>query len=251
MKVSKEQIVGALIALEEWLKRDVEVEGKCWLTRLEHVAALVRNVQGTSTEMFVGPGPVPKLRVTWNTNIRAIDSETLCNDLLAGTPRILIDDIGATANSVLIDPFNLADAEAPIVGKALANVLERTSPMSMQSIEPPVYIGGLWRVNIEFANGPRHHHLQISQNGEGISGIHQLNYTTAKLEGLAEATRATFQSTHELEGNLVRFSFRTVQLEDDAMEGIVTMGSSARQAQGPLAFGQFGQAKWHATRVES
>jgi seryl-tRNA(Sec) selenium transferase len=251
MKVSKEQIVGALIALEEWLKRDIEVEGECWLTRLEHVAALVHNVPGALTEMVVRPGPVPKLRVTWNTNIHAIDSETLCSELLAGTPRILVDDIGATGNSVLIDPFNLADDEAPIVGKALANVLERASPMAMQSIEPPAYIGGHWRVSIEFANGPRHHHLQISQNGEAISGTHQLNYTTAKLEGLAEATRAIFQSTHELEGNLVRFSFRAVQLEDNAMEGIVTMGSSAPQAQGPLAFGQFGQAKWHATRLES
>jgi hypothetical protein len=121
----------------------------------------------------------------------------------------------------------------------------------MRLIEPPAHIGGHWRVSIEFANGPRHHHLQISQNDAAISGTHQLNYTTATLEGLAEATRATFQSTHELEGNLVRFCFRTVQLEDNAMEGIVTMGSSAPQAQGPLAFGQFGQAKWHATRLES
>jgi hypothetical protein len=192
------------------------------------------------------------LRLTWDPDLHAIDSETLRGQLLAATPRILIDDIGATNNSVLIDPFNLSDEEATTVGATLAVALERatsTLARSARSTEPPADFAGNWTATIEFGNGRREHRFQVLQDGAAISGSHQLSYATAKLQGQAESTRASFESTHTLEGNLVRFAFRSTWLDANTMEGVVIMGSSTPHTQGPVAFGQFGQAKWRASRT--
>ncbi len=41
MKVGREEIVGMLVAVESWVKRDHEAEWKQWIARCEHIAARV------------------------------------------------------------------------------------------------------------------------------------------------------------------------------------------------------------------
>jgi hypothetical protein len=45
----------------------------------------------------------------------------------------------------------------------------------------------------------------------------------------------------------VRYRF-TGQIAADRMEGVVTMGSAGDHTQGPVAFSQFGAARWSASR---
>jgi hypothetical protein len=189
------------------------------------------------------------LRLSWDSTPNAVTSEALRRELLAGQPRILIDDIGATQHSILINPFSLADDEAALVGAALIQALGRTRAESPPLLAPQLSVAGDWNVTIDFANGQRHHHFCIHQAETRIFGDHVLNFTTAQIEGTAGGKHATMKSTHIVECNLVRFAFRADHVSSDYMEGVVTMGASAPHTQGPVAFAQFGEAGWHATRA--
>jgi len=104
LKVSKEQMVGALAALEDWLNRTPQADEECWLALIEQTAGRLRSLPGADLETIRQPGRVPKLRLSWDPMRHPITSEELRAMLLKGSPRILIDDIGATGHSVLIDP---------------------------------------------------------------------------------------------------------------------------------------------------
>jgi seryl-tRNA(Sec) selenium transferase len=249
LKTSKEQMVGALVAVEEWLDRDARADERDWSTRIDQIVDGIRHLPGASLELVRHTGRVPKLRITWNSTIHPITSEDLRANLLSGSPRILIDDIGATSNSVLIDPFNIRDEEAAIVGQALERALASFAGRPMQAIEPEIDLAGHWAIRIDFANGARRHEFHIVQKRCQLSGEHRRSWGNGALRGTIEGAQASLESTYAHEGNLVRFSFRTERAERNIMEGVVVMGVSAPHTLGPVALGQFGEAKWHGERI--
>jgi seryl-tRNA(Sec) selenium transferase len=249
LKISKEQMVGALIALEEWLYRDPQVDEERCSARIEQIAGRIRPVPGISVETIRQVGRVAKLRVTWDATRHPMTSEELRAALLDGSPRILLDDIGATENSVLICPFNIADREAPIVGEAMGRALLHPAQPRRAPAAPAVDLTGRWIIRIDFANGTRDHEFRIVQDGPRLSGGHLLALATAELCGTIDGTRAIIWSTHSWEGNAVRFTFCTERAERNALEGLVVMGASAPHTVGPVAFGQFGEATWRGERL--
>src|SRR6185436_2813429 len=48
MKVGREEIVGMLVAVESWVKRDHAAEWKRWIARAEHIAGELGKVGGVS-----------------------------------------------------------------------------------------------------------------------------------------------------------------------------------------------------------
>jgi D-glucosaminate-6-phosphate ammonia-lyase len=249
MKVGKEQMVGALVALETWLERDAAAERQAWLARLSVIAGSVGHLSGVACETLTGPGRVPTLRVSWASEGAPLSTDVLRADLLAGQPRVLIDDIGATANSVMIDPFGLSDREAVIVGDALANQLGAQRVASPPNADPTA-IGGEWTVSIEFSNAARAHCFRLEQDGRKLRGTHVLSFATTTIEGEVDGPDVLLQSFHRLEGSIVRFRFSGKVGADGTMNGLVTMGHAAEHTQGPVAFGQFGAARWSATKAE-
>jgi seryl-tRNA(Sec) selenium transferase len=250
LKISKEQMVGALVALEAWLDRDPQADDERWSARIEQITGRIRSLADVFVETVRQAGRVPKLRVSWNRVSHPITSEGLRRALLDGTPRILIDDIGATEHSVLIDPFNIADHEASHVGDAVRHALQRPVQPRAQSIEAALNLAGRWAIEIEFANETRAHEFHISQGEGRLSGEHVLALATADLRGTVEGATVLIESTHTCEGNVVRFAFRAESAEHNTMKGIVIMGASAAHTLGPMALGQFGEAKWRGRRLE-
>jgi hypothetical protein len=169
-------------------------------------------------------------------------------ELLSGQPRVLIDDIGATASSVVIDPFGLSDREAAIVGDALAERLGAQRVVGLLNTGATVAIGGEWTVCVEFANAAGTHRFQLEQDGRRLNGTHILAFATASIEGEVTGSDVLLLSLHELEGSIVRFRFSGTVGIGGTMSGLVTMGHAGEHTQGPVAFGQFGTAKWSAVR---
>jgi len=67
-KVSREALLGMLVALEMYLKRDEEAERKEWERRIKLLADSMGNMPGVKVETFTPPiaNHVPHLRLTWN-----------------------------------------------------------------------------------------------------------------------------------------------------------------------------------------
>src|SRR5229473_248370 len=68
MKVNKEEYVGMMVAVEQYLKQDHAAEWREWEKRIKVVADSVGPIHGIKTETFVPEisNAVPHLRITWD-----------------------------------------------------------------------------------------------------------------------------------------------------------------------------------------
>src|SRR3954452_1931135 len=126
MKVSKEDIVGVVAALEYWFgERDEAAERRKWDADLAAIAERLRALDGVHGEVLEPSGvdKVPRLKIIWDRVRFPIDGNGLRVAVLDGEPRVMLDDNSATDDSLAIDPFQLQPGEAAQVGDAIVSAL--------------------------------------------------------------------------------------------------------------------------------
>ncbi len=250
MKVSKEDVIGVLTAVEYWLnERNPAAELRHWHDDLEEIARRVAGVPGVSTAVIEPKGVVrvPLLHVKWDGI--ALDGIALRQRLLEGSPRIMLDDTSAKANSINIDPFQFQPGEAAQVGQAVADALN-----AAHNLQPPTEpaaatdVSGNWDVLVQFLHGERKHYLRLQQKGSQISGSQQSEQFESNVVGklAAEHVHMQFETRHE--GSAIAYRFEGT-VRDDKMQGDVFLGSATDHHRGPVNLGQFGRGQWRALRA--
>ncbi len=189
---------------------------------------------------------VPVLRVNWDGI--ALDGTGLRQRLLDGTPRIMIDDTSATANSVTIDPFQFSPGEAAQVGQAIADALKAAHNLQ-PAAEPAAVLdlSGNWNVRVQFLHGERKHRLRLQQQGSRLSGSQQSEQFESDVIGklAAQHVRMEFETRHE--GSAIAYRFEGT-VSDGRMQGEVFLGSATDNHRGPVNLSQFGKGQWQAER---
>ena len=131
MKVSKEDIVGVVAALEYWFgERDEAAERRKWDADLAMIAERFGQIDGVRGEVLEPSGvdKVPRLKIVWDRARFPLDGTGLARQpVLDGEPRVMLDDNSATDDSLAIDPFQLQPGEAAQVGDAIVNALARVA----------------------------------------------------------------------------------------------------------------------------
>ncbi len=187
MKVSKEDIIGVLTAVEHWFEeRDHAAERQKWNDDLEIIAERVGAVHGAGGEIIEPSGVdrVPRLRVFWDRWQYPLDGLALRQRVLDGEPRIMLDDNSATENSIAIDPFQLQPGEAAQVGDAIAAVLREASRHAPTPARPPeTEIAGDWELRVEFLQGSRVHRLNLEQRGPELAGHQRSTHFEGPVSG--------------------------------------------------------------------
>ena len=250
MKVSKEDVIGVLTAVEYWLEeRDEKTELQHWHDDLQQIARQVAAVPGVSSEVVEPSGVVrvPLLHVRWDGI--ALDGMGLRLRLLDGTPRIMLDDTAATANSVKIDPFQFQPGEAAEVGRAIAATLHAARSLA-PAPEPAagIDLSGEWSVRVQFLHGERLHKLRLQQQGSQLSGSQESEQFAGKVVGklTAQDVRLEFEARHE--GSAIAYRFEG-KVDADRMAGEVVLGSATDNHRGPVNLSQFGKGQWQAQRA--
>ena len=249
MKVSKEDVIGVLTAVEYWLEaRDEAAEQRRWHDDVREIARHVAKVPGASGEVIEPKGVVrvPLLRVRWDGI--ALDGMGLRQRLLDGSPRIMLDDTSATANSINIDPFQLQAGEAAQVGKAIEAALNAARSLRpTQEPAPAIDLSGSWTVRVNFLHGERTHRLRLQQRGGELTGSQQSEQFEGNVVGRlsAEQVRMEFETRHE--GSAIAYRFEG-RVRDGGMEGEVILGSATDKHRGPVNLSQFGKGQWQASR---
>jgi D-glucosaminate-6-phosphate ammonia-lyase len=89
-KVSKETILGMVVALETYLKRDSEAETKEWERRIQLLANCLADIEALKVEIFTPAiaNHVPHLKVTWNQDSLKVSADDIRQQLRAGTVSI-------------------------------------------------------------------------------------------------------------------------------------------------------------------
>jgi hypothetical protein len=251
MKVSKEEIIGVLTAVELWMnERDHTAEQKQWENDLFIIAKKVTSVPGVNAhirEPATSTAPVPRLEIEWDGSRIGLTGLELRDRLLNGEPRIMLDDRGAEGTSVFILPVSLQPNEAEIIGLRIGEALSDASPAVTSPPSPPALVEGSWDVEIEYLKGISHHRWMLEQAEHELKGIHYTRFHENRFSGRVEGNRLTISSLHRFEGTNLSYQFSGT-VDTNVMEGMVTLGTSGQSAPGPLNQSEFGHGKWRARK---
>lgn len=250
MKVSKEDVIGVLTAVDYWFnKRDEAAELRKWHADLKVIANRVEAVSGVRTEVIEPKGVVrvPLLQVTWDGV--ALDAMALRQRLLDGNPRIMLDDTSAKANSINIDPFQFSPGEAAQVGTAIADAF--TAAHNLHPTADPAAaadVSGEWEVLVQFLHGKRKHRLRLKQQGSALSGSQSSEQFESSVIGKLAEQRVHMEFETRHEGSAIAYRFEGT-VKNGTMQGDVFLGSATDHHRGPVNLSQFGKGQWQASRA--
>lgn len=123
-KVNKEEILGMLVALEEYVNRDHDKEWKVWEERVAVIDKATKGIKGISTEVIV-PAVAnhnPSLNISWDPDIFEMNGKDLGEKLRMGTPSIETID-WEEENSLRVTVFMLQPGQEKIVAKRIQEEL--------------------------------------------------------------------------------------------------------------------------------
>lgn len=123
MKAGKEEIMGLLAAVEQWVTRNHDAEWQEWERRLSTITDAVSPLPSITTQTRQ-PGRsnvAPTLEVHWDQASIPLTPEAVRNQLSQGDPRI---EIFTHKNGVEIMPYMMEEGEDEIVAARLKEVLE-------------------------------------------------------------------------------------------------------------------------------
>jgi D-glucosaminate-6-phosphate ammonia-lyase len=252
MKVSKEDIVGALAAVEHWFEaRDRAAERTQWYGDLAVVLERVRRLPGIDGTLIEPEGVelVPRLKLSWDRWHYPTDGLGLRRRLLDGEPRIMLDDNTAAESGVEIDPFQLQRGEAALVGDAVANALSEAGRMAPLPVMPPrADISGEWELRVEFLHGARVHRLTIEQHGAELCGRQCAEGFDGPLIGRLDGNRVQLSVGARHEASTLCYCFDG-EVGDGEMRGTALLGAATDEHGGIVNRGQFGGGRWRASRI--
>jgi len=252
MKVSKEDIIGVLAALEHWFEeRDPDAERAKWDADCAAIAQRIAQIPGITGEVIepAGVDRVPRLTIAWDRERYPLDGLGLRQRVLDGEPRIMLDDNSVTENSIAVDPFQLQPGEAEQVGDAVvAALLVAAQAESLPAQVPALTIAGNWELRVEFVQGARTHRLNLEQNGAKLSGHQKSAQFDGPVAGALDAdiVRFAFEKRYQASRLSYRFEGR---IKDGAMEGTVLLGAASDQNGGIVNRCRTGCGAWQAKRV--
>ena len=238
-KVSKEEIVGMLRAVELWrTERDFQADFREWTSWYEHITAQITRVPGVSAQVR-GPargGPFPTLNVSWDPEKIGLTAGEVGRRLLEGKPRIMSHAEGE-GHSFLIRPVAMKPGEYKIVAQSLYEVF-RSAPKGGIARPAPAPVAadlsGTWEAEVEYDVGAARHTLTIAAKGNELTGSHAGWAYRGKLRGSIDGNRVELRSSLPAEGTSLAYTFRG-EVSGDTMSGALDLG-------------EYGRGRWHARR---
>jgi L-seryl-tRNA(Ser) seleniumtransferase len=232
IKVSKEEIVGMLRAVEIWrTERDIKADFREWETWYAHIAEQITQIPGVRAEVR-GPargGPFPTLNVSGDPAKVAMTAGEVGHKMLEGEPRIMTHAEG-DGHSFLIRPVALKPGEYKIVAQRLTEVL-RSAPSEArrkpQPSAPASDIAGAWVADIQYEAGSAQHKLTLTTNGNSVSGSHAGWAYKGDVNGVVDGPHVDLRSNMPCEGTRLTYRF-TGTVTGDQMVGEVSLGEYGR-----------------------
>ncbi len=122
-KVNKEEMVGLMVAVEMYLKRDHEADWKEWNRRANTIQQAVASIKGVQTEIWVGEiaNHVPHVRVTWDQALLPISIGEAQQKLRDGDPSI---EVVPNSQEFSVGVWMMEPGDAEIVARRLKEVLK-------------------------------------------------------------------------------------------------------------------------------
>jgi L-seryl-tRNA(Ser) seleniumtransferase len=235
MKVGKEEIMGALAAVEYMFsERNYQRELDTWNGWLSRIEQRVKQVPGVSTKIAEPPGknPHPVLTLSWDPKKIGFTAGELHDTLTAGEPRIQTHASGE-GHSFQLRVGNCRPEQIDIVAQRLEEVFRAAPPARKKGVRAPVTdLSGRWDVELSFVSGSSEHLMFIEADGNTLAGTHQGRRGRGELAGKINGDEVRFRSSLRTEGERSSYGF-SGRVNGDSMSGDVDLGEYATATAGP------------------
>ena len=241
MKVGREEMIGMLVAVESWVKRDHAAEWREWVARARHIADAVSTMPGITAAVEEEPteglsNRTPRAAIRWKSAERGCTGADASDELYNGEPRIAIvagsggngaagrDD--QTDTGIAVVTAMMAAGDEKIVARRIVEVLSAKRPpkAAVAPVAPAADISGRWEVTVQYAAGVGTHMIHVRQTGAAVHGVHQGEFLTrditGSLDGNAVALRSTVTERH---GDAITYRFSGT-VTGETMSGTLDMG---------------------------
>jgi L-seryl-tRNA(Ser) seleniumtransferase len=237
-KVGKEEVVGMLMAVEMWLKRDHDAEWNRWVSWMERIAQRVTQVPGVTATVGKEPGGLsnrsPRLSIAWDSAKLGITGGEVADILWDTDPRIALGGGGGrgrgsqsdTETGIGISAYMMQPGDEKIAAERIYEVLSSARPKPAEPVRPPAgNLSGRWQVEIQFAANRSTHTLYLQQDGSEVHGTHQGNFVARDMSGRVNGDDVFLSSseTERVAGNSLQFRF-TGKVSGESMSGTLNMG---------------------------
>jgi len=138
MKAGKENVAGAIAALDQWLDVDHAAVRKTEAARLDRAEGLLQNIKGLRLEREPDPpgNPFERLMLHVDPRVVRISAFQLGQQLAAGKPKIVLRSLHTDRGYLLLDVRRIDDAELDIVVARVREILASV-PADAQPVPPP------------------------------------------------------------------------------------------------------------------
>jgi L-seryl-tRNA(Ser) seleniumtransferase len=243
MKVSKEEVVGMVRAIELLRagRRNRDAEDDEWRSWFRHIIATVSQVPGVTGEIIEPKDKqyYPTMKVVWDPQKIGITAGEVGKLLLDGEPRIMTHAGLSEANQsseMLLRPAAMWPGEYKLVADRLYEVLSKApGPRPKpQYAAPAGDVGGMWEAELHFSVGSARHTFYLDPTGNNLSGQYTGRLVKGPLRGHIDGDKVEFSSGGRFEGASLRYTYR------GTFDG--------KQISGTVDLGEYGTARFSATR---
>jgi D-glucosaminate-6-phosphate ammonia-lyase len=241
-KVGREEMIGMMAAVEDWVKRDHAADWKRWLSWLDVISKKLSSVEGVKTEVIertLLDNKTPVLKVSWDSSKLHLSGFEVAEELGRNKPRIAVwaEDENNGESFFNVTTGQMQVGEEKIVAERLYEVLSRKRSPKPGMIAPSANLTGAWDVRVQFFSSISQHNFTIVQDGNWISGTHKGDMDVMNLNGTIEGDQIKFRSSKRIIGDELEFLFK------GAISGDLISGD--------IHLGEYRTAKFTATRNAS
>lgn len=246
-KVGREEMIGALAAVETWVTMDHKAQWEKWLGYLSTVQKKVEKIEGVKTSPSTLEGlsnNSPGLVIAWNADALNITGEEVAEILGRSKPRIALAG-GSRRNKsaepgmtmISVKSGQMQPGEDKIVAERIFEVLSTKREAVSKDLKPTTLkLTGRWDVTVEFYSSKVNYGWTIEQDGNWLQGLQTGKFTVQNLVGTIDGDEVRIRNSDNVPGDHLAFTF-TGKVTDEKLSGSVYMI-------------EYGTAKFTATRFQ-
>jgi D-glucosaminate-6-phosphate ammonia-lyase len=250
-KVGREEMIGALAAIEAWVTMDHKEQWVKWLAYLDTISKKVATINGVKT-LVREPNSLnnntPVLLISWDPALLHISAEDAAEELGRNKPRVAVaiekmktNPGDSVLTTIRVNAGQMQQGEDKIVSQRIYEVLSKQRSPKPSALKASSSIAGRWNVTIEYYTSKTRYTWVLEQNDNWIQGIHSGRFATQNIAGTMEGDMIKIKSQEGEVENRINFTFT----------GIVSLDSNRKSGDsisGSVYMVEYGTAKFTASR---